>query len=119
MESPLHPTVKAFKDYINNHPELCRYLKSNPHLLQTYYEKWQQEEKITTPKGKDVPENSMNANLLPIIQWLMTNIDPNKLQHYVKEFSTIIQTVQKMLQQFQTEEQISAKEHHLFHMFKD
>ncbi|MGY0692271.1 spore coat protein YlbD [Virgibacillus sp. FSP13] len=110
MEDKLHPSVKEFKQFLANHPELIKEIRKNGRSWQEHYEKWvllgeedpywtQYKEKTETePDEKGTKKQS---ELFSQLLKLTENMDINKVQHQIKQLSSTISTIQEVLGQFQ------------------
>lgn len=108
MSSDLHPTVRHFREFINQHPKLRKELRKTGRSWQEYYEKWlllgeedafwdeYKDEKVSSG-GNDDQKNELLGQLMRYLE----NVDINKVQKQVNQLSGTISTVQELLEQFQ------------------
>ncbi|WP_010097894.1 YlbD family protein [Ornithinibacillus scapharcae] len=108
MSSELHPTVRQFREFINQHPKLRKELRKTGRSWQEYYEKWLLlgEEDAFWDEYKDEHVGSESSNdqkneLLGQMMRYFENVDINKVQKQVHQLSGTIATVQELLDQFQ------------------
>lgn len=131
----LHPTVREFKAFINQHPKLIKEIRKNGRSWQEYYEKWvllgeddPLWESFKEPK-EAVETNKKTSSGKP--EWInqiikMTeNMDINKVQEQVNQLSDTVSTLQEVLGQFQHKdqqedtEQLNNHQERPFKWFKD
>lgn len=119
MDEQLDPSILEFKYFINQYPRLCEDIQRKKTDVQSLYEKWvvlgaddsywnkytvepidrsdhQEGRSSTSPTEK-------NANTNDIIQTLIQateNLDMTKVQTYVEQVSTAVDSVQDVVRQF-------------------
>ncbi|WP_337020090.1 YlbD family protein [Oceanobacillus massiliensis] len=126
----LHPTVAAFKEFINKHPSLLREIRKSGKSWQEYYEKWvllgeddpyweafkedlpYENEKETKASGKD-------SELIGQIMKYTSNLDINKMQGQVNQLSKAITTIQDMIEQFKQTQKSTPTKRDPFNWMKD
>ncbi|MFC4025445.1 spore coat protein YlbD [Oceanobacillus longus] len=105
----LHPTVIAFKNFINKHPLLLREVRKSGRSWQEYYEQWALlgEDDSHWEKYKDEPLNekvdkstAKDSELVSQLLKYTSNLDINKVQGQVDQLSKGIATIQEMMEQF-------------------
>lgn len=115
MDNKLHPTVREFKEFLTKHPALIKEVRENGRSWQEHYEKWvllgeddpywKQYEEAEDDTEKDDTENEKGtkkqSEMFGQLMKLTENIDINKVQEHVQQFSSTITTIQGMLGQFQ------------------
>lgn len=114
--SQLHPSVEAFKAFVNRHPKLLQEIRRSGRGWQEYYEKWalleeddpywdafksesrapetSEEKKETKSSKKD------HSDLIQQIMHYTRNLDAEKMQGQVEQLSSAIGTIQEMLDDF-------------------
>ncbi|WP_246202542.1 YlbD family protein [Virgibacillus doumboii] len=107
----LHPSVREFKTFMNNHPLLIEEVRRSGKGWQEYYEKWAllgeddpfwdeyKRERNETSGGKS---KEGKAELFSQLMKLSENIDLDKVQKQVQQVSGTITTIQELLGQFQS-----------------
>ncbi|MGJ9458546.1 YlbD family protein [Oceanobacillus sp. CF4.6] len=105
----LHPTVIAFKKFINKHPLLLREVRKSGRSWQEYYEQWALlgEDDPHWEKYKDEPINEKvdkstvkDSELVSQLLKYTSNLDMNKVQGQVDQLSKAIASIQEMMEQF-------------------
>ncbi|MFD1360227.1 YlbD family protein [Lentibacillus salinarum] len=111
MSDNLHPSVREFKAFLQQHPKLVEEVRKSGKGFQTYYEKWallgaddpfwdQYKEKDT---GKQKHKTSQSkAEWVDRLVEMSENIDLDKMQKQVHNLNNTISTVQGLLSQFQS-----------------
>lgn len=106
----LHPSVVAFKEFINKHPALLKEVRKTGRPWQEYYEKWvllgeddpywepfKEETKKTESTNKETKSNEWFQQVLKYAE----KLDMNKVQENVHQMSNAISSIQELLNQFQ------------------
>ncbi|MGM8211862.1 YlbD family protein [Virgibacillus sp. W0430] len=128
MENNLHPTVQAFKEFINERPKLIEEVRKNGRSWQEYYEKWALlgEDDPFWEEFGDIdtaaPNKTKSKQMELFNQFLKytENVDLNKVQEQVLQLNKTIDTVQEVIGHFQeTKQQTSTKENEPFNWFMD
>lgn len=117
----LHPTVIAFKNFINNHPKLLKEIRKTGRPWQEYYEKWvllgeddpywesyKQDPANEKKESKDEKEDNIKEKSSEFINQILKyaeNIDINKVHGHVHQLSNAIGSVQELLEQFKDTKQ--------------
>lgn len=117
QEQNLHPTVIAFKNFINEHPALLKEIRITGRPWQEYYEKWVllgeddpywDAYKTSSEKRNDDPKDektnkkeSKNSEWMQQLLKYAENLDMNKVQENVHQLSNAISSIQELLEQFQ------------------
>lgn len=116
VDRQIDPSIEKFKIFINQYPKICEDIHSNNVSVQALYEKW-----VTV--GEDDPYwNTYNQNssgthtnekssTSDVVQTLMTatkNMDISKFQTYVEQVSSAVQSVQEVMQQFNSDKDASS-----------
>ncbi|WP_174613138.1 YlbD family protein [Virgibacillus ihumii] len=103
-DEELHPTIKEFKQFINEHPKLIEEVRRNGRGWQEYYEKWSLLDH-DDPFWDDYKESSRSDRKKPEIFGkvleMTENIDAEKVQKQIKQLNHSISALQEMLGQFQ------------------
>jgi len=101
----LHPTVAAFKEFINNHPALIREIRKSGASWQEYYEKWvllgeddPLWEKYKMDQKKE--EENKDSEMLNQILKYASKVDVNKMQGQINQLSKAITSIQALIEQF-------------------
>lgn len=110
MEKPeLHPSVVAFKQFMNKHPKLVKEIRRKGESLQDYYEKWAllgeddpiwQEYKEDSEQTKEKADNKKYGDLLNQLTKIMDYVDFDKVQKQVNQFNETINMVQDLLKNY-------------------
>ncbi|MFC0301530.1 YlbD family protein [Virgibacillus soli] len=129
MSKSLHPSVVAFKDFLNRHPGLRAEIRKSGHSWQEYYEKWNllgeddpfwekyKETKNSADKEDKVDKKS---ELFSQLINFTNKIDIEKVQNQVKQLNGTMSTLQELLAQFQTEKKPNEPhQNQPFNWFKD
>ncbi|GIO22322.1 YlbD family protein [Oceanobacillus sp. J11TS1] len=110
----LHPSVAAFKSFVNRHPKLLKEIRKSGRGWQEYYEKWAildeddpfweefKADSETSNHKEKKPDNkkSKKSDHSDIIRQIMEytqNLDPEKVQGQVEQLSKAIAVVQEMI----------------------
>lgn len=111
----LHPTVIAFKEFINKHPLLLREIRKSGRSWQESYEQWallgeddphwdQYKDKIQEDiKDEKLDKDKSTGKDSEFVGQLLkytSNLDINKVQGQVDQLSKAITSIQEMMQQF-------------------
>lgn len=113
-ETKLHPTVIAFKTFINKHPKLIEEIRKNGRSWQEYYEKWvllgeddpmwetyKKDEGKGTEAKKGKSSNSKKNEIFSQIMKAAENLDIDKVQGQVQQLNSVLSTLQELFGQFQ------------------
>lgn len=110
----LHPSVTAFKNFVNRHPKLLEEIRKSGRGWQEFYEKWAildeddpfwKEFKTEEPDIDTQPENQESkkgkktdhSDLIRQIMDYTQNLDTEKVQGQIEQLSKAIGTVQEMI----------------------
>lgn len=108
----LHPSVAAFKQFINTYPLLCAHIHENESDVQALYEKWaidgEDDVYWDVYKGKDqardLPdkdkEDAGKVDVVKTIIELTKNMDLSNVQKHVDQISKTVLSVQEIINQF-------------------
>ncbi|WP_234402409.1 YlbD family protein [Oceanobacillus damuensis] len=108
----LHPTLIAFKEFINKHPLLLREIRKSGRSWQEYYEQWillgEDDPHWDNYKGEPSTDHSQNTDktvgkdseLMSQLLKYTSNLDINKMQGQVNQLSKAIAAIQDMMEQF-------------------
>jgi len=109
-QQDLHPSVVAFREFINEHPSLLKEVRKKGRPWQEYYEKWvllgeddpfwepfKKEENQTEKTSKESKSNEWFQQLLKYAD----KMDMNKVQENIHQMSSAITSIQELLNQFQ------------------
>ena len=127
-EKNLHPTIREFKVFINQHPKLIEEIRKSGKSWQEYYEKWVLlgEDDPMWKQYKSASDNkSKSTNKTDWIRQVMKlteNVDINKVQEQVNQLSGTVATLQEILGNFQQKEDTNPKpldDRRQFRWFKD
>lgn len=130
-EEKLHPTIREFKHFVNQHPKLLREIRKNGRSWQEYYEKWvllgeddpywksfDDETGTKTKKTDTSKKNHDKKTEIFSKMWEMTeNLDMDKVQKQVHQLNGAISSLQDLLGQFQTKQNSPSEKP--FSIFKD
>jgi|SRR5699024_1519507 len=119
----LDPSIKQFKRFVNQYPRLCEDIHSNKVSIQSVYEKWVQAgendsywHSFTNDHFKREENNASSKQTGELIQTIMDatkNMDISKVQSYVEQVSTAVQSVQEIVGNFKkTKESAQGKFSH-------
>lgn len=132
MRNDIHPKIKEFQQFVNEHPPLIRAIRQSGKSLQYYYNQWlengekdpffqtilgKQEQEKTPPRYK----RNSSTNWFDKISDLTKQIDLKKTQQHVQKLDETIETVQELLEQLATKEEKSINRDltHPFHRYRD
>lgn len=105
----LHPTVVAFKEFINNHPPLLREIRKSGSSWQEYYEKWillgeddphWDQYKASQETKEEQKNTGQESELIGKFIKYTSNMDISKMQGQVDQLSKAIASIQEMMEQF-------------------
>lgn len=107
----LHPSVKKFKEFVKEHPEVLQEVRKGNTTLQDMYEDWyllgEDDPKWgkTADKAKvktgDGDEQEKKTDWVGTIMSAVKNMDPEQLQGQINNISQALGAVQGVLSQFQ------------------
>lgn len=114
----IHPSIIAFKEFINKNPKLRRELRKSGRSWQEYYEKWvllgeddpywdqykdmsESKQKETKTEEKEDKSDNKGQEMLDQLLKIGENIDFNKIQGQVANLSKTIGVVQELVDQYQ------------------
>lgn len=122
-EGNLHPTVIEFKKFINSHPKLIVEIRRSGDSWQEYYEKWsllgESDPTWEEFKTESLQAKKKHSDIYEQIIKLTDNIDLNKVQKQVHQFSNTINTIQAMLGEFIDRKPQAQKQAQPFNWFRD
>lgn len=127
-EEKIHPTVMAFKHFVNEHPGLLKEIRKSGRSWQEHYEKWilLGEEDSHWEKYKPIKKSETkgeskekSTEILGQLMKLSENIDINKLQGQVEQFNNSISTIQEVIAQFQQSKKTSNTAKSPMNWFRD
>jgi len=127
-EENLHPTIREFKVFINQHPKLIEEIRKSGRSWQEYYEKWVLlgEDDPMWAQYKDASESKVKSenktDWIRQVMKLTENVDMNKVQEQVNQLSGTVTTLQEILGNFQQKEDTNPKplnDKRQFRWFKD
>ncbi|GIN57622.1 YlbD family protein [Lederbergia ruris] len=108
MSKDLHPSVKEFKEFIQQHPHLIKAVRREEYTWQELFEdwyllgeddpKWKSESSSKTEKNANKDGESKLS--IGQITKILKNMDGNQLQHHIQQLSQAIGAVQGVLTQF-------------------
>ncbi len=118
VDQQIDPSIEKFKNFINQYPRICEDIHSNNVSVQALYEKW-----MTV--GEDDPywltynqssssthtNKKEDSNTSDVVQTIMSatkNMDMSKIQTYVEQVSSAVQSVQEVMQQFNNNKDSSS-----------
>ncbi|WP_188454507.1 YlbD family protein [Virgibacillus oceani] len=132
-EDNLHPTVREFKAFLQEHPKLIEEVRKSGQSWQGHYEQWvllgeddpmwnsykddSNNKDETKKKGTD-KQSEIVGQLLKLTE----NIDLNKVQKQAQQLSSTLSTVQEMLGQFKDTKElpkIPDNQNQRFNWFRD
>lgn len=128
MEDQLHPTVREFKKFINKRPKLIEEIRKNGRSWQEYYEKWVllgeedpmwKEFEETEEHKKNLGEKNKQTELFNQLIKYAEKIDLNKVEENINQLNEAIGTVQDLIGQFQSTNQVNRKPRNPFQWSKD
>ncbi|AUJ26795.1 YlbD family protein [Virgibacillus dokdonensis] len=113
-DQDLHPSVSAFKQFINKHPQLIKEVRKSGKPWQDIYEKWvllgendpywdrfkQADGDNNESKSKDNQSNENNKELFSQLLKMTESMDLEKVQRQMEQFSSSISTIQEIISQF-------------------
>lgn len=112
--SQLHPSVAAFKAFVNRHPKLLEEIRKSGRGWQEFYEKWaildeddpfwdeykmKDEAEETEPKSQDSKRSKKtdHSDLIRQIVDYTQNLDSEKVHGQIEQLSKAISVVQEMI----------------------
>lgn len=118
--SQLHPSVAAFKAFVNRHPKLLEEIRKSGRGWQEFYEKWaildeddpfwdeykiKEEAEETEPKNQEESKNqdskkskkTDHSDLIRQIVDYTQNLDSEKVHGQIEQLSKAIGVVQEMI----------------------
>ncbi|GGJ86893.1 hypothetical protein GCM10007063_06770 [Lentibacillus kapialis] len=131
MDDNLHPSVREFKAFLQEHPKLVEEIRKNGRGFQEYYEKWAllgeddqfwNQYKTSDRIKSDNRSKQGKAELMERLIQMSQNVDFDKLQKQVDNVNNTITTIQDLLGQFQSDKGTSQRpsgNDNLFSAFKD
>ncbi|MBB5172204.1 YlbD family protein [Texcoconibacillus texcoconensis] len=128
MGKSLHPSVRKFKEFVKNHPNVLQDVKNGDKTLQDLYEEWMilgdndpiwekykrneqpqnddgvdQEENEEDEEGeedKDDSDDEKNKQDLQDLLGMMKNINLNDVQSHLEQIGGIVTSIQGIVDQF-------------------
>ncbi|WP_080874857.1 spore coat protein YlbD [Oceanobacillus timonensis] len=112
--SQLHPSVEAFKSFVNRHPKLLEEIRKSGKGWQEFYEKWAildeddpfwNAYKVEESSGDAKPKSQENkkdkktdhSDLIKQIVDYTQNLDTEKVQGQIEQLSNAIGVVQEII----------------------
>lgn len=128
----LDESVREFKEFINNHPQIIKEIRVSGRSWQEYYEKWallgeddpywhqfKQESRTNNQSNDEKSTESYNELFNQFIS-MMEKVDLNNVQKQVGELNTTVSTVQQLLNQYlENRQKDSGNDQHPFYWFRD
>ncbi|MCJ7839527.1 YlbD family protein [Lederbergia sp. NSJ-179] len=111
MEKDLHPSVKEFKEFIQQHPHLIKAVRREEYTWQELFEDWYllgeddpkwKKENSKEEGNRSTKEGESKLSMGQITK-ILKNMDVNQLQHHIQQLSQAIGAVQGVLTQFQSQ----------------
>lgn len=110
-EQDLHPTVVAFKQFINEHPPLLREIRKSGRSWQEYYEQWiilgesdshweKYKEQVAPAEEPESKKSKKDSEILSQLMKYTSSLDMEKMQGQVTQLSKAITSIQGMMEQF-------------------
>lgn len=104
----LHPSVEKFKEFVKEHPELVKEVRSGKHTWQELYEDWyllgeddtrwsNTKETESNPDKTDDSKTDFMGTLLGSLK----KMDANQMQGYVQNISQALAAIQGVIGNFQ------------------
>lgn len=113
----LHPSVQQFKEYVQEHPDLIKQVRSGRNTWQELYEEWYlfseedskenenvgDREKTSEPPKEDTSpkEESPKKDWMGTVLGAVKNMDPNQLQHHIMSISSALGAIQGVITSLQ------------------
>ncbi|UOQ43157.1 YlbD family protein [Halobacillus salinarum] len=102
----LHPSVKKFKEFVNDHPNVKEQLRKNHDNIQSYYEKWMilgEDDPFweSLPKAKKGTQTNKKdwmkqlGELMKDVKWEDVSRQIDELNGAIGQIQQLITTVQK------------------------
>lgn len=124
--SKLHPNVQKFKEFVKHYPMLTQEVRKGKKTWQELYEDWYlfgEEDEMWDPYKKPADqqnENNQKSEFMTSFFSSLRNIDMNEMQKHISNASSVISTIQNVIQQFQggnSQTQQSQGQPHVNHPF--
>lgn len=129
QDNQLHPSVVAFKQFMNKHPKLIKEIRKKGESWQEYYEKWVllgEDDPMWQPyketEEEKTTQSKQHHELFKQLTKLMNYIDFNKVQQQVNQLSDTINMIQDLLQNYSKQQDATdhtSKRKQPFHPFRD
>jgi regulator of replication initiation timing len=115
----LHPSVQQFKEYVQDHPDLIKQVRSGRKTWQELYEEWylfgeenstlnensknrtktsDTQKEDTSPKEE---EETAKKDWVASVLGAVKNMDPNQLQHHILSISSALGAIQGVISSLQ------------------
>ncbi|KRG14139.1 YlbD family protein [Lederbergia galactosidilytica] len=108
MDKELHPSVKEFKNFIQQHPHLIKAVRQEEYTWQELFEDWYllgeddprwKNEGTSKTENNEKKEEDSKLSIGQITK-ILKNMDGNQLQQHIQQLSQAIGAVQGVLTQF-------------------
>jgi hypothetical protein len=98
-----HPSVEQFKQFVKNHPNLIREVRSGKRTWKELYTDWYLfgEEDEMWKEYKEKIETEGNAALMQKLVSYLQKIDMNHLQQHIETVQQAITSIQNIVRQMQ------------------
>ncbi|UAC49275.1 YlbD family protein [Bacillus aquiflavi] len=107
-QKKLHPSVKKFKNFVQNNPKIIQEVRNGHSTWQELYEEWyllgeedprwdmfRNEHTVTEEKEEK------KSDLISQVMGLLKKIDPNQMQEQLQNVSKTLGAIQGVIAQFQ------------------
>jgi alpha-L-arabinofuranosidase len=120
-KSSLHPSVQQFKQFVKKHPLLIKEVREGKKTWQDFYEEWtilgendeiwlkfaEEENELNDAEASEAEKLSetiddKDASQIGDLMSLLKNVNLNDIQSHIQNLSGIMNTVQGLLQTFQS-----------------
>lgn len=115
----LDPEVKQFKAFINKDPELIKEIRQSGRPLQEYYDEWKLQGQL---KGDEKLTEKQEDDMFEQIIGLVSNIDSDKMQGYVKKWGQTFKIIQGLfgsLHEEKDESKNKVKNYNQTYLYRD
>jgi|SRR5690625_3393418 len=119
--------IQEFKNFINNHPKLLEYVRSNGYSWQQYYEKWvllgekdPYWDQYRFSNRREFEDNPATEKALKQLGHFVNNINVSKVQKQVNELNNIISTIDGLLKKYlESKGEVPSSPYDFFGKYRD
>ncbi|MFP7494204.1 spore coat protein YlbD [Terribacillus saccharophilus] len=117
-DTNLHPSIQAFRQFVQQHPELIREVRQKRTGWQPYYEKWvllgeedpswqaykangEQSDKAEKEPDSDEQEQEKGKEMFGKMMGMANQFDLQKLQGHIHQLNGALENVRQLIGQYQ------------------